>query len=247
MTRDPDLQQLTLNLPFATSYHPADFAESACNADALSSVRNYREWPSYGLCVVGDKGSGKTHLASIYHFESPTALSLAPEDVKKNRIFEIAANHIIIDDADLVKDEKAFFHLINLVKERKGRLFITATTPPSSWKIRLPDLKSRLCSLPVVKLHAPDKTLLHDILLKLFSDRQMSVDPDLSDYIISHIQEDIKILEDLVGWLHEEVSISRKPLSKAIFRNVLFAHTDIMNDAAKERFLGIIPKAQNNF
>lgn len=239
MTEDQKLQQLLLDLSFATSYHPADFAESECNRDALSSVHNHREWPSYGLCIVGSESSGKTHLTSVYHSEVPTAHALSAKNLKKKNVFDITAPHIIIDDADEVRDETAFFHLINLVKERKGSLFLTAKTPPSSWKIRLPDLKSRLCSIPVIALNAPDEKLLQDILLKFFSDRQMKVDSNLPEYIIKHIQPNIQIVRNLVDWLDEEISRKKTSLNKAIFRNVLFDHTEIMNAHAKTRFLGI--------
>ena len=234
------MQQLLLALPFKTSYHPADFVASTCNKDALFSVKNRFEWPSFGLCIVGAKESGKTHLTAVYHAEIPTAVSLPALDIKKKMVFDINASHIIIDNADKVRDETAFFHLINLVKQRKGSLFMTATTPPSTWKIRLPDLKSRLCSLPVIRLLDHDSALMGDILLKLFSDRQIFIDKDLAEYILKHIRLDITIIHQLVDLLYHEICLTRKALTRATFRGILFNHTEMMNTHARERFLGSV-------
>lgn len=233
------MQQLVLDLSFSTSYHPADFAMSECNREALLYVKGWREWPSYGVFIIGAKDSGKTHLCSVYHAERPTALSLSPDSLKKKNVFDIEASHIIIDDADQVRDETAFFHLINMIKQRKGSLFLTAKTAPSEWKMRLPDLQSRLCSLPVVRLSNADIGLLYDILLKLFSDRQILIDDETARYIFKYIHSDIKTIRECVEYIDEAISLEKKPLSRLLFRNILFAHTDMMNETAKEKFLGI--------
>ena len=69
------------------------------------------------------------------------------------------------------------FHLLNLVKEDDANVLLTtAPTALTLWAVRLPDLASRLRALPVVELAAPDDALLRAVLVKLFVDRQLSVD-----------------------------------------------------------------------
>lgn len=232
------MQQLVFDFPFTTSHSPADFAESSCNKKALQAIKNMHEWPYYALCIVGEKNAGKTHLTSVYHAERPTAKLLQRDDIKKHTIFNISASHIIIDDADTIRDESAFFHILNIIKERKGSVLMTALSPPSQWSIRLADLKSRICSIPVIHLEAPDDKLRFDILIKLFSDRSISIDISIAEYILKYIKKDIHILHKVVQYTDAEMLSLKKPLSRSLFRNILFSHIELMNDRAKIDFIG---------
>ncbi len=51
-------------------------------------------------------------------------------------------------------DEPAFFHLLNLAREQKAYVLLTALAPPPAWDIALPDLLSRLKAAPAVAIGA---------------------------------------------------------------------------------------------
>ena len=76
-------------------------------------------------------------------------------------------------------DEPALFHLLNLAKEERAFVLITARSAPCGWPIALPDLASRLRAVPVATLAPPDDAMLRRLLVKLFADRQLAVDDAL--------------------------------------------------------------------
>ena len=89
---------------------------------------------------------------------------------------------LVVEDADRVAyDEKALFHLLNLAREKRLYVLITAESAPSRWGIALPDLKSRLNAVPAVEIGAPDEALIRTVLLKHFTDRQLDIDPKVLD------------------------------------------------------------------
>ena len=64
-------------------------------------------------------------------------------------------------------DERALFHLLNLAREERAFVLLTARTSPAGWLLSVPDLASRLRALPVVTLSAPDDVLLRGVIVKL--------------------------------------------------------------------------------
>ena len=76
-------------------------------------------------------------------------------------------------------DERALFHLLNLVREEDAFLLLTARTAPAGWPVALPDLASRLRALPLVALARPTTRCCARVMVKLFADRQLAVDESL--------------------------------------------------------------------
>jgi chromosomal replication initiation ATPase DnaA len=79
----------------------------------------------------------------------------------------------VVEDAPARLDERALFHLLNLVREEEAILLITRVGARDLGR-RLPDLASRLRAIPVGALSAPDDALLRAVMVKLFADRQLA-------------------------------------------------------------------------
>jgi chromosomal replication initiation ATPase DnaA len=232
------VEQLVLSLPFYTSYDPADFVVSECNFVAFEHIKQKYRSASHLLGVIGTEATGKTHLASVFHSFNPTATQILNKNFKTDDFLSSIAHLFIIDDADKVKDEVAFFHLINIVRQRKGMIFFTAKTPPSEWKVRLPDLKSRLCSADLLYLKPIDTMLHHNILEKLFSDRQIMVNTDIINYILDYIKPNIDNFKKFVDYFDNLLLSHQKSPNKSFVLKVFFEHPLLMNDAAQHKFLG---------
>ena len=71
-------------------------------------------------------------------------------------------------------------------------MLLTAREHPQNWGITLPDLASRLNALPIAMIGLADDALLRGVLLKLFADRQISVDENLLTYMISHMPRSLE-------------------------------------------------------
>jgi chromosomal replication initiation ATPase DnaA len=180
-------EQLTLSLPLTTSVTRENFLVSPCNAAALRWIDAFPHWSAPALLLIGEQGSGKTHLATLWQQQTGaryyTAENVSVTDVAE--WLEGDTKGCIVDDCGADMDESALFHLYNIAKESGKFLLLVSRLPLEEWHITLPDLRSRLKALPVATLGLPDADLLHAILAKLFIERQLHVQDDVLRYIVS--------------------------------------------------------------
>ncbi len=118
-------------------------------------------------------------------------------------------------------DERALFHLLNLAREHEAYLMLTARTPPAGWVFVIRDVGSRLKALPVVIIAPPDDALLRAVLVKLFADRQLTVDEDLIGYLATRIERSFAAARAVVGRLDIEAMRRRRPLTRALAAEIL--------------------------
>jgi chromosomal replication initiation ATPase DnaA len=52
-------------------------------------------------------------------------------------------------------DERALFHLLNLMRQHEAFILMTTRTLPAAWRVELADLASRLRAIPTVELRRP--------------------------------------------------------------------------------------------
>src|SRR5690606_5233121 len=111
-----------------------------------------------------------------------------------------ATTRIVVEDIDRgLADERALFHLLNLARERRLSVLLTARIPPGEISIALPDLRSRLRALPHMPIEAPDEALLRAVLVKLFTDRQLQVEPQVISYLTLRMERSMKAATRLVA------------------------------------------------
>lgn len=179
-------QQLVLPLSLSPSLEMGDFIVSPSNEEALSWLGKWPEWPQNTLLLYGPKGSGKSHIASIWKSQ---AKILLPHQITLEGLseFSISDAHFIVDDVDQVKDEEALFHLLNAARNSSGSLLLLSDSPPQEWKIQLPDLQSRLKALMTINIHAPDDRLLKGLIQKYFSDQQILISDEVLHYLATHL------------------------------------------------------------
>jgi chromosomal replication initiation ATPase DnaA len=214
-------RQLALALDHAERLTRDDFLPGASNEAALATIDRWPDWPARALVLVGPEGSGKSHLASIWaeqsgaRFLSARALELA--DLPS----QLATGALVLEDCAHDQtgndfDERALFHLLNLVREQEGWLLITARTQPTTWTIALPDLASRLRAVSAVSLSAPDDGLLRAVLVKQFADRQLDVDEPLVAYLLSRIGRSFADARSAVDTLDREALQRGRPVNRAL-------------------------------
>jgi chromosomal replication initiation ATPase DnaA len=148
-----------------------DFREAPSNAEACTWLRLTSNWPDHRLALWGGSGRGKTHLLRIWaaatgavHW-SGAALRGLPEGLP-----EVG---IALDDADRVADETDLLHLLNAAAEAALPVLLVASSPPSRWPVRLPDLASRLRAIVSVEIGPPEDALLCALIARLFAARQL--------------------------------------------------------------------------
>ena len=129
---------------------------------------------------------------------------------------------LCIDNAEhLRRNETLFFHLFNLLRAKGSALLLTARDWPSDWRLSLPDLISRVRAVPVVELYEPDELLLERLLFKLFSDRQLEVEPAVISYLSQRMERSVSFAHALVSAIDKEALAIRARITKPLVGRVL--------------------------
>lgn len=217
-------KQLAFDLPLNPRFGAEDFLVSPSNEQAYGMIESWPEWPDTILLLVGPRGSGKSHLASIWATNAH-AWTVDAVAITHDKVPHLVSNGALaIEDMDRgERDEAALFHLLNLAREKKASLLITSETPPDRWSLRTPDLLSRLRLAPSVALDAPDDALLKAVLVKLFVDRQLVVDTSVVDYIALRIERSLAKASEIVALLDREALSRGRRVSRAIAAEILGA------------------------
>ena len=206
-------RQLTLNLPHRPSFARDDFLVGPSNRDAFAAIDAWPLWPARVLMLVGPEGSGKSHLAAIWA-EKAAALPVKLPDAGSALA---DASALLIENADRGGGpEVPLFHLLNAALQTKAWVLLTARTTPGAWGLRLPDLLSRLRLAPVTQLKPPDLELTEAVLFKLFSDRQLQVEPHVVTYIAMRIERSLGAARHLVDLLDREALAQRRRVSRTM-------------------------------
>ncbi len=210
-------RQLALALEHAERLTREDFLSGASNEAALSAIESWPDWPVRALALTGPEGSGKSHLAAIWaemsgaRFLSARSLELADLPA------QLATGALVLEDCVPGRiDERALFHLLNLVRETQGWLLLTSRIQPTLWATDLPDLASRLRAMPAVSVSGPDDRLLRAVLVKQFADRQLGVDEALVSYILSRTGRTFADARRMVDTLDREALQRGRPVNRAL-------------------------------
>ena len=213
--------QLAFDLPVREGFGRADFYPSPANAAALAAVDQWRNWPDGRLLLLGPAGSGKSHLAHIWAAETG-AIWISPNHLS-DQLADIPANaSVILDGAERTagQSETALFYLYNRLIPH-GRLLLNANTPPRDWGLGLPDLLSRLQSMPVARLEAPDDDLLAAVLVKLLADRQIAAPANLVTYLLPRMERSIAAARALIATLDARALANHRPITRQLAAEVL--------------------------
>jgi chromosomal replication initiation ATPase DnaA len=216
--------QLVLSLPHAESFAREDFISGPSNASALALIDRWPDWPDRAVALIGPEGSGKSHLASIWAEKTGARILSGRAIDEIEPIDALSTGALVIEDLTPSRDDEvALFHLLNLVREEKAHLLITARTLPSTWAVALRDLMSRLRALPVVTVDSPDDVLLQALMTKLAADRQIDLDPALLNYLVNRIERSFTAAKSAIAQLDREALRQKRPVSRALaaelFRN----------------------------
>ncbi len=215
-------KQLPFDLPHRPALEAEDFLVTEANAAAVRLVDLWPDWPARAHVLVGPARCGKTHLVHVWRNRSQAPV-VSCAHVTRDMVATLAKPPgLAIEDVDRgIGDETALFHLLNLAQERGFFLLLTARTPAGEWAVGLPDLRSRLRSLPMVTIGAPDDALLKGLLVKLFADRQLDVDPSVIDYLFTRMTRTMAGVFELVRRLDRESLATGRRITRQLAAKIL--------------------------
>jgi chromosomal replication initiation ATPase DnaA len=215
-------RQMTFRWPHSPSFAREDFFAAPSNREALNAIELWPNWAGRMLTLVGPEGAGKSHLGTIWARASG-AITIRGEALGEQSVEACARAHaILFEDADRATEaETLFFHVVNTALQNNVWLLMTCRAAPDAWGLKTPDLLSRLRLAPVVGLAAPDIELTEAVLFKLFSDRQLQVDPHVITYIALRIERSLAAAREIVAALDGEALTQGRRVTRAMASDAL--------------------------
>lgn len=211
-----------------------DFMIAVCNFEAFKLVDSWPDWPFFAICIYGPQGCGKTHLATIFAHTVST-LTHWPYKIPcikaKDVCFESLeyfnlCQCLIVEDLDEQIDNEALFHLYNHYRNEGGYILFTSQQAPARMHFSLPDLQSRMNIVPSVEINEPDDEMLSALFIKLFTDRQITVAPEVINYMLHNTQRSFAYACKLVAEI-DNISLAKK---RAVTIAIVKEAINVLND-----------------
>jgi len=203
------LNQLLLDFDYDQNFKDDDFYVGKSNFYAFEVINKWPKWEKNFLNISGEKFSGKTHLANIFLKKfngiKIDVNSLNDENLKSIKPYQ----NIVLEDLNLNINERLIYSLFNIIDQDNKFLLITSTKPISEINFQLEDLRSRTKNCLFANIQNPDDELMFALILKNLSDRQITLDKKLIDFIIKRIERSYgKIFEFI--YKIDKISLKKK-------------------------------------
>ena len=216
-----NLNQQILSFDYEQNFKDQDFYVSRSNEYSFKLLNSWPKWEKNFVNLIGENFSGKSHLINIFlqNFKGIkiTASKITNDFLKEIKIHE----NIIIEDLLESIDENLLFTLINTIEQDNKYLIVTSTKPIVEFEFKLQDLNSRSKNFLLSVIEKPGDDLMYALILKNLSDRQISIDKRLIDFIIKRISRSYGKISDFIYKI-DEISLKRKkPIDFKIIKEAL--------------------------
>ncbi len=213
--------QKILQFDYDQNFKKDDFYISKSNKHIVKLINDWPKWEKNFLNINGDRYSGKTHLINIFlkkfkgiKFEANSFINENLDEIKIHQ-------NIVLENLTKNIDEKLIYSLLNIIDQDNKYLIITTTEPITEISFNLKDLKSRTKNFLLQNIKRPDDELLFALILKNLSDRQISLEKKLINYIISRIDRSYGKIFDFIYKIDEMSLKKKKSIDLKIIKEVL--------------------------
>ena len=213
--------QLFIKFENIKDYKKENFFVSTSNLEAFEILNSWPKWIKKFINLYGEKYSGKSHLAKIFELKS-TCLNISEKNFTEEILIKFKTKQsLIIEDYQNNISENLLYSLINIVEQENKYLLITSEKPINEFNYKVDDLVSRLNNFLYIKLGAPDDELIYALIVKNFSDRQITIDKKLIDYIIKRIDRSYESIFIFISKV-DQLSLQKgKPINLEVIKKVL--------------------------
>lgn len=215
------------------------FAHAACRAVAESPSTAYNP-----LFLHGGVGLGKTHLMhaighyvmqhhprlKLLYISSERFMNEMINAVRFDKIMEFRSTYrsvdvLLVDDIQFVSKKEGtqteFFHTFNSLHDAQKQIVISSDRPPQAIEALEERLRSRFTWGLAADIQAPDFETRVAILKKKAESEAVPLPDDVAMLIASRIKTNIRELEGSLIRLIAYASLTRKPLTTELTREVL--------------------------
>ncbi len=216
------MSQLVFKFPFKTRYFEQDFFVSSNNFSAYKLIESWPNWPGKWVNIIGPTGSGKTHLSKILEKKIKRLKVIDETNVNEKIISELRHfDCLIIDNFKNKIEDKLLYSILNQSKQLENFIVINSKLQLNKFEIKLKDLKSRFNSFIFIGIDLPTDDLLQVIISKSFSDKQINLNPKVSEYIVKNVDRSYEKMFKFLSDLDELSLSSGKSININLIKKVL--------------------------
>ena len=215
------MDQKIIKFPHEKNLKDSDFFVSKSNKHVHDFLLSWPNWEKNLVNICGENFSGKSHLINIFIKKFKGVIfnadtfdddDLSSLDIHQNIVLENLNNEI---------NEKLIYTLINIVEQNDKYLIITSYKSISEFNFNLDDLKSRAKNFLIQDIQKPDDELIFALLIKNLSDRQITIEKKLVNYIVKRIHRSYSKIFDFIYKIDEMSLKKKKPININLVKEIL--------------------------
>ena len=198
-----------------------DFYVSKSNEHILKFLYNWPKWEKNFVNIIGENFSGKTHLINIF-LKKFKGIKLDSRFLNDSHLKEVKTHeNIVLENLKNNVNEKLIYTLFNIIEQDNKYLIVTSTEPIVSINFKLHDLRSRTKFFLLQNIEKPDDDLIFALLIKNFSDRQITLEKNLINFIVKRIERSYSKIFDFIYTIDELSLKKKKQIDLKIIKDVL--------------------------
>jgi chromosomal replication initiator protein len=223
------------------------FVTGPSNEFAYAAAERVAETPGkvYNpLFIYGGVGLGKTHLmtaignAVIDKKPDITVIYVSAEQftnevvsaIRHEKMGELKDKYrnvdlLLLDDihfiANKTQTQEEFFHTFNAIYERQKQIVISSDRPPKEIGAVTDRLRSRFSMGLIADIQPPELETKIAILQKKAEMEKIFIPEEVAYYLASKVKSNIRELEGCLIRLGAQASITGKPITKDMAKNIL--------------------------
>ena len=217
-------EQVPIRFPGKPSYAREDFVLGECNSVAVDWIERWHDWRGQikGVCISGERASGKSHLGAIWQEMSGAFLFDCLNEKSLEQLEKTP--HVILDHPkpeDPCWQEDIFFHLLNRISEKKGSVLILSRFPIAGAGWSLPDLQSRLSAMPLAEITTPEDEVRIAVMQKIADDIGLALSLEACQYIASRTKRSFATLSEIIDTIDKTTLMRKKKVSIALLGEII--------------------------
>ena len=215
------MDQKIIKFAYEKNLKDSDFFVSKSNKHIYNFLLGWPHWEKNLINICGENFSGKSHLINIFikKFKGVVfnADTFDNDDLSSLDIHQ----NIVLENLDNTIDEKLFYTLFNMIDLDNKYLIVTSYKSIVDIEFKLNDLNSRAKNFLLQSIEKPDDDLVFALLVKNLSDRQISIEKKLINYVIKRIDRSYSKILHFIYKIDEMSLKKKKSINLEIIKEVL--------------------------
>ena len=177
----------------------ASFCVGDTNEEAFQWIQA-QTWPVHHLNIYGPKGSGKTHLGSLWaRKEQAVWLPCSHES------FVSPQGKYILDLTDQTLDPQELFFFLEKAHHHSAQC-LWLSHAPLHFNETNPALKSRLTTFLCVQIQEPNDGLLLEVMKKAFKDVGLIACPNVLEFLMKRMERSFLEIGNVTEKIHHYIT-----------------------------------------